>query len=366
MELLGYVCLFTFAFSGLIVGSTALHGHLSCDFDTQSVQKFHAHPVPRIGGLALLSGLFFSMFFKNTVFSDAIPVLIPLLLASLPIFLVGLMEDITQRVSSRTRLHVSFLSAALVYFILHISFVRTGWEWFDTQVLNFPGISCICTLLVIGSSIHAMNVIDGFNGLMLGVSLLIFGALALVSFLLIDPVMLHISLLCFSAILGLFLLNFPFGKLFSGDSGAYLIGFLISTVTLMLIQRHKEISGWFACLLLGYPLFETIFSIYRKMILRKMSPAVPDGLHLHMLIYKRITGRRPRSKKMNNAMTSPYLWLLAAATVVPAVVFWDNTILILCFCGLFSIIYLAIYWQLVFYKRRIFFRNSKYPSKELL
>lgn len=365
MELLGYAFLFTLVFSGLIVVSTALHGHLTFDLDTKSIQKFHAHPVPRIGGLAVLSGLFFAMFFKNTAYSDAIPVLMPILLASLPIFIIGLMEDITQRVSSRMRLHVAFLSAALVYFILHIAFMRTGWSWFDTQLLFFPGLSCICTLLVIGSCIHAMNVIDGFNGLMLGVNLMMFGALAIVSFLVGDPPMLHVSLLCFSVVLGLFFLNFPFGKLFSGDGGAYLLGFLMSTVTLLLIQRHQEMSAWFACLLLAYPIFETLFSIYRKMVLRKMSPAVPDGLHLHMLIYKRLTYRRNRSKKMSNAMTSPYLWLLAATSIVPAIIFWNRAFLSFCFSGFFSIIYIAIYWQLVFYKKRIFFRNSKFTSKEL-
>ena len=362
---MGYVCLFTLFCSGLVVWSTSWHGHLTYDLDTQSVQKFHAHPVPRIGGVALLSGLFFAFFFKKSQFSDALPVLTPVLLASLPIFIIGLIEDITQKISSRLRLHIAFASAALVYFVLHIAFVRTNWQWFDTQLLVWPGLSCICTLLVIGGSIHAVNVIDGFNGLMLGVSLLIFGALALVSFFVTDPVIMHVSLLCFSAILGLFLLNFPFGKLFSGDSGAYLIGFLISTITLALIQRHKEISGWFACLLLAYPLFETIFSIYRKMVLRKMSPAVPDGLHLHMLIYKRLTCRRSQSKKMNNAMTSPYLWLLSVTSIVPSVIFWNDTLLLLCFLGSFMLIYLAIYWQLVFYKKKLFFRNSKLTSKEL-
>ena len=365
MELMGYVCLFTLILSGLVVWSTSLHGHLTYDLDTQSVQKFHAHPVPRIGGLAILCGLFFAVIFKNTSFSDAIPVLFPILLAGLPIFIIGLIEDITQKISSRMRLHVAFLSAALVYFMLHIAFVRTGWQWFDTNLLLLPGLSCIGTLLVIGGTIHAMNVIDGFNGLMLGVSLLIFAALAFVSSIVADPTMIHVSLLCFSAILGLFLLNFPFGKLFSGDSGAYLIGFLVSTVVLLLIQRHKEISGWFACLLLGYPLFETLFSIYRKMILRRMSPAVPDGLHLHMLIYKRLTCRLSYTKKINNAMTSPYLWLLSATSIVPAIIFWDDTLLSICFCGFFVFIYLAIYWQLVFYKRKIFFRNSKFTSKEL-
>jgi len=63
---------------------------------------------------------------------------------------------------------------------------------------------------------------------------------------------------------GVFIFNFPFGKIFMGDGGAYFVGFMMAVIGLMLGIRNEEVSHWFILLLFIYPLYETAFSIYRK------------------------------------------------------------------------------------------------------
>ncbi len=104
-----------------------------------------------------------------------------------------------------------------------------------------------------------------------------------------------------------------------------------------------------------YPIFETLFSIYRKKFLRGMSPGVPDGVHLHMLIYKRVMrwGLGAKNAKVmtrRNSMTSPYLWILCMMAVVPSMLFWDLPGVLAGFIALFGASYVIFYWRIVRFK----------------
>jgi UDP-GlcNAc:undecaprenyl-phosphate/decaprenyl-phosphate GlcNAc-1-phosphate transferase len=129
-----------------------------------------------------------------------------------------------------------------------------------------------------------------------------------------------------SSLFGLFVFNFPLGKIFIGDGGAYFIGFMMAIIGLMLGIRNEEVSHWFILLLFIYPLYETVFSIYRKKIVRGTSPSQPDGYHLHMLIYKRLVKCKTfkNNKVMCNSVTSPFLWVLSLVGIIPAIIWYDN------------------------------------------
>ncbi|KVD68742.1 hypothetical protein WK15_32420 [Burkholderia ubonensis] len=79
--------------------------------------------------------------------------------------------------------------------------------------------------------------------------------------------------------------------IFPGDGGAYFIGFMLAELAILLVMRNREVSAWYPVLLFMYPIFETCFSIYRKKFVRGMSPGNPDGVHRHMLVYKRLMRR---------------------------------------------------------------------------
>jgi UDP-N-acetylmuramyl pentapeptide phosphotransferase/UDP-N-acetylglucosamine-1-phosphate transferase len=180
-------------------------------------------------------------------------------------------------------------------------------------------------------------------------------AIAYVAFQVGDTFLLSSSLIIIGAILGFFVFNFPSGLIFLGDGGAYFLGFMLAELCVLLLHRNPRVSPIFTLLLCAYPIFETIFSIYRKKFLRGMSPGMPDGVHLHMLVYKRLMrlmiGTTPdRRKTVRNSMTSPYLWVLCSLSVIPAVLWWDNTLALTCFLALFMVSYVLLYWSIVRFK----------------
>src|SRR5262249_38451521 len=117
-------------------------------------------------------------------------------------------------------------------------------------------------------------------------------------------------------------------------------------------HRNPQVSPMFPLLACIYPVFETLFSMYRRRVLQDRSPGVPDGIHLHSLIYRRVVRwaagpREARSLTRRNSMTSPYLWLLCMCAVIPAVLAWDNTAVLASFILLFSMGYTTLYWRIV-------------------
>src|SRR5690606_5075045 len=135
--------------------------------------------------------------------------------------------------------------------------------------------------------------------------------------------------------------------IFAGDGGAYLWGTVIAVVTVLLVQRYTQVSPWFPVLLLIYPAWATLFSIYRK-VARGQSPGVADALHFHQLIYRRLVrgvfhDDEARRMLMRNNRTSPYLWGFTILTVVPAALFWHNTVVLMGFTLLFVVSYVWVY-----------------------
>jgi UDP-N-acetylmuramyl pentapeptide phosphotransferase/UDP-N-acetylglucosamine-1-phosphate transferase len=154
-----------------------------------------------------------------------------------------------------------------------------------------------------------------------------------------------------SAILGFFVWNYPRGLIFLGDGGAYLIGFWIAALSVLLIVRHPSISPWFALLINAYPILETLFTIYRRKIHQGKNPGLPDGIHFHTLIYRRILNTRASKKEFDllnaNARTAPYLWVLSSFAVVPAILWWQSTPILIAFTVLFTISYVWLYTKIV-------------------
>jgi UDP-N-acetylmuramyl pentapeptide phosphotransferase/UDP-N-acetylglucosamine-1-phosphate transferase len=210
------------------------------------------------------------------------------------------------------------------------------------------------TLLVVSGVANAVNIIDGFNGLAAMCALIMLLALAYVGLQLNDRLVVTVALIAAGATLGFFVWNFPAGLIFLGDGGAYLLGFVIAELGVLMIARHSTISPLFPLLLCAYPIFETVFTMYRRK-LKGGSPSHPDGIHLHTLIHRRLVrpllGEAPESSlRARNSMTSPYLWLLCSLSVIPAMLWFSSTAVLACFIVLFMVSYTALYWSIVRFK----------------
>ena len=349
--------------STLVVAAAIIRwlGERGVEYGDAMPQRFHVGDVPRIGGLALLAGVVASWLLGVWQTGRGDPGSLRLgnwvfmwIVVLLPSVLGGIAEDMTQRLSVRYRLVLTGASGVLAVALLGLTLPRFGWPEADALLAAAPWVGIGIVVLAVAGLPHAFNIIDGYNGLAGMVALIVCLALAHVALQVGDRA-LAAMLVCTAAATGGFLVwNYPRGMLFAGDGGAYVWGVVIALASISLVQRNADVSPWFPMLLLIYPVWETIFSIYRKAV-RGVSPGVADALHFHQLIYRRIVrgvfhDDESRRMLMRNNRTSPYLWGFTLLTVVPAVLFWSNTPLLMAFCALFVISYVMAYLAIVRFK----------------
>lgn len=344
------------------------------NYEQSAPQRFHFGAVPRVGGLGMTFGWVASLglFGIATGFAPAadIPLNLQLLglltLVLLPSVGGGVMEDFTQRLSPLTRLALTSLSAAAAVFLLELQIPRLGLPLLDQLIVTWTPFWCLLTFAAIAGMPHAFNIIDGYNGLAGTVATLACLAIAHVALQVGDRQLATLMLTLAGATVGFLLWNYPRGLIFAGDGGAYLWGGVIAIGSILLVQRHQEVSPWFPMLLLIYPVWETIFSIYRKMA-RGVSPGVADALHFHQLIYRRIVREvfhddAARRMLIRNNRTSPYLWGFTLLTVIPAVLFWRNTPALMAFCMLFVLTYVPAYLMIVRFKVPNWIRRTRHRN----
>ncbi|MDR2155852.1 MAG: glycosyltransferase [Burkholderiaceae bacterium] len=331
-------------------------------YPVDAPQRFHFGDTPRLGGLGLLAGWLVALaalpLLQSVQMAGNIKLAhidLPLwLLMLLPAFVGGLLEDVTQRLKVRWRLLLTLSSGLLAWWLLGASVPTLGFDWLDAHWRAVPWLGVALAVLAVTGLPHAFNIIDGYNGLAGMVALVVCLALAHVSLQVGDRELAAIALALAAATAGFLVWNYPRGLIFAGDAGAYLWGLVIATLSVLLVQRHAAVSPWFALLLLIYPVWETVFSIYRK-LWRGVSPGMADALHLHQLVYRRLVQsvlHEDEAKNMlaRNNRTAPYLWSFIVLTVVPAVLFWRYTGVLMAFVLLFIISYVTAYLMLVRFK----------------
>jgi len=336
----------------LIIRTQKLHQGLSGDHDFDGPQKFHTTSVPRIGGLAIGLALFTSLAMNYQNNGNGNEKML-FLFCALPAFGIGLTEDITKKISIRTRLIFTAFGAALASIFLSAKITGLDIPGLDLM-LYVPVISIVFTVFAITGLANAYNIIDGFNGLSSMVGIISLLALAYIGFKFNDPFIFNLSLTMAAAILGFFILNYPRGLIFLGDGGAYLIGFWIATLSVLLVARHPEISPWFALMLNAYPIMETLFTIYRRRFHQGKSPGHPDGIHLHSLIFRRILNKQKIENELDwfsaNSKTAPYLWIMSSLATIPAIFFYTDTPILIGLFALFTITYIWLYKLMVTFK----------------
>jgi UDP-N-acetylmuramyl pentapeptide phosphotransferase/UDP-N-acetylglucosamine-1-phosphate transferase len=328
-------------------GLSAISDHL-----LTGKQKFHAQPVPRVGGVGVATGLMATVLIADVAQRGLHPQTLLVLACGLPPFAAGLLEDLTKQVGIKTRLLATALAGVLAFFLLGAQLREVqlpGLDW----LMGFTWFSLLFTALAVAGVANAVNIIDGYNGLASVVVMITLLSLAYVAWQVGDSLVLSMALAGVGALFGFFLWNWPRGLIFLGDGGAYFIGYLVAVLSFLLVSRHRGVvSPWYPFLLFIYPVFETLFSIWRKRVVRGASPGVPDGLHLHMLVFRRLVrwavGRRDAaSLTLRNSLTAPYLWLLSSLAAVPATLFWRHPHVLQVFVALFCVTYVWLYLRLV-------------------
>lgn len=323
--------------------------------ETAGVQKFHDAPVPRLGGVgifvALLTGLLGFAWITHQYKQQAAFLIISLL----PAFGMGLVEDLTRRAGELSRLLAAMLSATLGWWLFHAGLFRISWDAADQLLGSSLIAGYLMTIAAAAGSAHSVNIIDGCHGLSGFFVMAALTALAVVAGSVDDIFVCTAAAVTAAAVAGFMIWNFPRGRLFLGDAGAYMLGFMIAQLAMILITRHPEVSPWCAMLIMAYPAWEMLFSMYRRAEggLRHMGR--PDARHLHTLVYRRILKWAPNDaapdvRNFRSACASMMLWPLILLCTVPAAIFWHKTTVLFLLCWLFAATYTVVYITIVRFK----------------
>jgi UDP-N-acetylmuramyl pentapeptide phosphotransferase/UDP-N-acetylglucosamine-1-phosphate transferase len=345
----------SFAVSLLIVLSQKWHGGLSHDHDLDGVQKVHTTAVPRIGGVGVVAGLVLGVLLFQKLFPAALSAsaawqIFMLLAASAPAFVAGLVEDVTKRVSVRMRLCATALSAVFASALLGATVDQLD-IWGVDYLLAITPFAVVVTAIVVAGGSNAINIIDGFNGLSGSTIMIMSAGLAAVALQHGDTFVATLGALGIGATLGFLMLNYPRGKLFLGDGGAYFLGFWVSEMAVLLLVRNSSVNAWQVLSICAYPVIEVLFSMYRRRVIQKVSPGAPDALHLHTLVFRRLVfkhvdvdARRPWKR---NAAVAPVIAPGVAACVALSAVAGASVALSFALVVAQLAIYVTVYGRLV-------------------
>jgi UDP-N-acetylmuramyl pentapeptide phosphotransferase/UDP-N-acetylglucosamine-1-phosphate transferase len=327
-------------------------------------RKVHVLPTSRIGGIAVAAGVVAGVLMEGVLLGEPTKCLL-LLLCAAPAFAWGLIEDLSKRGAVFVRLAITGLSAMLAFVLLDARITQLAVPGLDTLLL-LEGFSFAFTMFAVCGVAHAINVIDGLNGLSAVTAFVASVGLGVVGGITGDTFVLSGAIIVASSVLGFLLVNFPRGRIFLGDGGAYFIGLMLAVLSVALVHRNSEVSPWFPLLLLAYPVWETLFSMYRRRM-RGQSTAKADALHLHTLVYRRVVrwhGFKADASQYasRNSLASTCLWILPIGSLSIALIYWDDSAVLQCAAAAFAALYIALYravvrfrvpsWMVIRAKRR--------------
>ncbi|MEQ1438356.1 MraY family glycosyltransferase [Fontimonas sp. SYSU GA230001] len=318
------------------------HIRLTGDAPDESHHKVHTATVPRVGGIAVYSAGLTGLALLSPTLPDLTAKILWMLWGCLTIvFVAGLMEDLTRAVPAALRYAVA-IGAALLFSVAHDGYgiSSIGISPFD-HAFNLTPIRIGLFAFAVASVSHGFNLIDGQNGLCSGTSILIFTALGTTAAHTGQAPLASLSYGMAAANLGFFAFNFPFGRIFLGDGGAYFNGAVAGAIAVMVVQGSSTVSPWFAVLVLIYPIWETIFSMARRWHASRPF-YLPDRDHLHHRLRHRISGVRAAGRDYSSL---PILACVAVAAVIASSV-GDRTELLLAGITVFVAIYLWAYQNL--------------------
>jgi UDP-N-acetylmuramyl pentapeptide phosphotransferase/UDP-N-acetylglucosamine-1-phosphate transferase len=327
-----------FALSFGLSGTIVLFLHRLYHFGSDCIkgpQKIHDGSVPRVGGLAIFVSLIICLTFIGEQSSS---LLMTLALPTLPIMIAGLLEDCTGSISPKLRLTISLISGVLFCWITGYRITNVDVDMM-AEFLNIPAVSVLLTSLAIASLINAINIIDGLNGLAA-----ITAAIMIVSFGILSGQAgdLEQKIICSVVLLivaGFLVWNFPFGKIFLGDGGAYFLGAMVAGLAVLMPERNSEVSPFASLLIVIYPFYELVRSTFRRIATKGLHAFTPDNSHLHSLMYLVTASLTNFSKSIQNSLAAIITLTLPLLCCFWAVIFFDKRGLLLAGVVGFILIY---------------------------
>jgi UDP-GlcNAc:undecaprenyl-phosphate/decaprenyl-phosphate GlcNAc-1-phosphate transferase len=300
---------------GLVIGFVILSFYWEKIFNAfnlkayKNVQKVHKNEVSRLGGLLvylfLLSLVFLKFIDQKFIFN--------IIISSIPFIFVSIKEDLFHNSGPNLRLASMIVSCFIFLYLNPMRYPVIDIPYIGDLLSHYPLNFIFFTFSVL-VVMNGMNLIDGMNGLFGLTALFQLFSIALISILLGDYEIIILSFIFIAPLIMFLCFNFPFGKVFAGDTGAYFYGFINGLLSIYLFGKHDEILSWMAVLIFFYPCIELLFSFIRK-ISSGISPLTPDNKHLHTLIFNKLLSKYNKTN-LSNFMTT---FILSPMYIIPTV-----------------------------------------------
>ena len=303
--------------------------------DGLAVQSSHVGEPARVGGLAVLLSLM-AMATIQVVFQETYQT--PLLLLSVfPVFIAGLAEDLGHRVSPRGRFLAAIVSAIAAVSLLGAWAPRSDIPYLDAA-MSLPLVAIILTVLFSAGFCHAVNLIDGMNGLASTVVTISALGCAAISAQAEQPEITGFALLLAAGTIGFLPLNWPYARLFLGDAGAYGLGHLLVWLPFLLAWKTDTVAVPALLLVIFWPLADVLHTILRRWA-ERTSILQPDKMHLHQKVRRMldITWFGYQGRRRSNPLTTLVLLPFIAVPVVTGTLLWDQPTAAWCALGAFML-----------------------------
>ena len=300
----------------------------------QSKQRLHEDEVPRIAGIIMY--LFLSLVAFFSIESHYLNVI---LISALPIVLIGSKEDLFNDTTPKVRLIMMALSAGLFIFLLPTQLPEIDFPPIN-QILTIGFMKEVFFIFSILVIINGNNLIDGVNGNLAFTNIIQLISLVMLAFMVGDDALVQLICLLLIPLIVFALFNFPFGKIFCGDAGAYFYGFAISASVIYIFGTYNNLLSWYAILILIYPSIELLFSFIRKKLFENKSPFIADAKHLHSLIYRYLN--KKNSALTNNSCVTIYLSPLILSPLI-TYLFYDDIFVIILAINIIFFMYVLSY-----------------------
>lgn len=276
--LLALVVAFLISFSSTPMVISLAHKVNAIDVP-KDARRVHKKPTPLMGGLAIFYGFLISVVCFATIDREVMGILIGCAI----IVTTGVVDDISD-MKPIVKLICQILAASVVIFcgvrIEHFANPLAKWIGGPYIVMDF-WVSCAVTMVWIVGICNAVNLIDGLDGLAVGVSSI--ASIALLALTIISE-NLNVAIITAAvagAGFGFLPYNYNPAKIFMGDTGALFLGFILSCISIQgMLKMSAVITFAVPILILGLPIFDTLFAIIRR-VLTGHSPMQADRGHLH-------------------------------------------------------------------------------------
>ncbi|MDU8914052.1 MraY family glycosyltransferase [Aestuariicoccus sp. MJ-SS9] len=265
------------------------------------------------------------------------------LLATSILFCAGLAEDLGWHQPPKVRLAAAVMASLATIVLLDAWIPRLGIPALDPLAGHWATGAALTIFVVTGIS-NGFNLIDGVNGLAGIAALCATVALTMIaSNAGYEEMVLLASMIGFS-ILGFLLLNYPFGKIFLGDAGAYTLGFVLSWFGISILLNSTSVTPWAILLCFFWPVADTVLAIYRRKR-QKRAAMQPDRLHAHHMVMRALERRvfREKGRQIVNPLTTLILVPFVAAPPLTGVLLWDQTLPAFIAFVAFSLVFFGSY-----------------------